>query len=112
MDNKPITVMVFLDQDDSGGIYQMECIEREGKTWLVPLWLEPLSKEYRTPGRLILLDNLPHQDNGPDSPFGRYTLNIALPKAFLSLGQLQATPPFVVVDLPDADQIPTSDQVH
>lgn len=111
MNNDPIKALVYLD-DHSGSIFLMDCIVREGKTWLVPIWLESLSKEHKTPARLILLDNLPHQDNGPDSPFGRYTLQIAIPKVFLSLGQLPEVPPFVVVDLPDVDRLPAPNQIH
>ena len=105
MQDQTLKAMVFLD-DQSGDVYQMDCIVREGKTWLVPIWLETLSKEHKSPGRLVLLDNLPHQDNGQGSPFGRYTLQIALPKAFLSLGHLPAMPPFVVADPVDALQTP------
>jgi hypothetical protein len=109
----PITLkaLVFLD-DASESIFQMDCIVHVGKTWLVPIWLESLSKEHKTPARLILLDNLPHQDNGPNSPFGRYTLQIAIPKVLLSLGQLPPMPPFVVLDLPDGDRLPAPNQIH
>jgi hypothetical protein len=46
---------------DDGKIYECDVIEFEGKTWLVPHWIDAPSQGVTSPGRLILLDTIPHK---------------------------------------------------
>lgn len=97
---------------NSGETFKMDCVEREGKTWLVPTWIESLDGRYKVPARLILLDNLPHEVT-PGAPFGDFLLNIALPIELLNrASSVPSKEPFVVIDLPDGSPEPPSSTHH
>lgn len=66
--------------------YQMDTIEHEGKMWLVPCWLEASSEGWKTPERIICLDDLPHQKGSSDI-LADFILNDPLPIFVLS-GQI------------------------
>jgi hypothetical protein len=101
-----LSALVFLDNDE-GEIFKMDVIEHEGKHWLVPEWLESIATGQRTPARIILVDNLPHQNcigSGPSD----FVVNIALPTSLVRGGdRSKVGPPFVVQDLPGIDRSPS-----
>jgi len=91
---------------DDGKIDSCDTIEHEGGLWLVPVWLEAPTQGWRKPGRIIRMDNLPHQ-NAPAGFQQQYVLNVPIPRAVLD----GRTPPeqahgFVVIDAPPNIEVP------
>jgi hypothetical protein len=68
---------------DGISVFPMDTIEYEGKFWLVPIWLESPTEEWRTPARLIGLPNLHTQDlRGTQAPVD-FAVQVPIPKAVL-----------------------------
>lgn len=51
----------MLGSDDDGQILICDTIEHEGGLWLVPEWRINKTQRWRTPIRIILIDQLRHQ---------------------------------------------------
>lgn len=58
---KIFKTIVTLSGTGKGIIYKADTIEYEGKMWLVPTWLETPSVGWKTPERIVCLDELPYQ---------------------------------------------------
>lgn len=55
------TIMMSFSDGEYGKIFKADVITHEGKSWIVPEWLENSATGKMKPVRLILLDSLPHQ---------------------------------------------------
>ena len=99
---KILTAMVAFENPGSGTIYKADVIEREGKHWLVPEWLENLQEGWRSPLRIVLLDVLPHQVT-TGSAFGDFVLTSPIRRDIFD-GKVPASadPRYVVVEGPDS----------
>lgn len=85
---------------DGAGLVTMDVIDHEGRSWLVPSWLENQAEGWQTPERLILLATIPHQVELVGTG-RRYVVNIELPRSLLDpLTPWAGGLPFVVVDRP------------
>lgn len=56
-----VHAMVIIQDANGNGIHRMDVIEFEGKTWLVPEWLDMPSAQVTMPARIVLVDTLPHE---------------------------------------------------
>jgi hypothetical protein len=75
-----LKTMVFFPDVVPGGTGQCDTIEYEGRFWLVPFWKNTPDGRWRSPARIIPLDQLAHQDVR-GSPFGDFVLTEGIPKA-------------------------------
>ena len=83
------------------GLVSIDTIEYDGGLWLVPKWLDNLSKGYSTPERIIRLDFLAHDTHALDSPF-QFSLRYSIPKeAFDGPNPNKNASAFVVLLAPD-----------
>jgi hypothetical protein len=57
-----LKTMVFFSDVPDGQIYHCGTIEYEGRFWLVPYWRKSPAGEWRTPARIIPLDQFVCQD--------------------------------------------------
>ena len=83
---------------DDGTIYTVDTLEHEGKSWLVPEWLEAPTEGWRTPKYMICIDGLRRSGpTGPDYP-AEWVLDDPIPKSVLD-GETEDQ--FEVVHTPD-----------
>lgn len=84
-----------------GQLLIADVVEFEGKTWLVPHWIDfPLEKVSR-PLRIIRLDSLPHQKVPPNDHY-QYIVDCPIPKCVFE-GQIppQSQIAFEIVESPE-----------
>jgi hypothetical protein len=97
--------------DGAGELFSVECIEHAGHTWLVTRWNEAPAEGWKTPARLVMLDNLPHQKTG--RAFGDYNVQVGLPRSlFYDPAPWSGELPFVVVDQPPEMRVPIPRGIH
>lgn len=70
---------------DGTRVFACDGVDFEGKVWVVLEWaISADERGWKSPERMICIDNLPHQSLPPDNPFGvDFAVNTALPKAIL-----------------------------
>lgn len=78
--------------------FECDTILWHGEYWLVPEWLEDENKGKRQPVRIILLDNLPHQESRLESGH-HFVLNEPIPKRVFD-GQAPSEKPYRVINFP------------
>lgn len=86
----------FVAVEGSNEISIADTIEHEGKLWLVPEWLEATEEGWRTPARIILMEDLKQQPAPKGYP-ADFLLNEPIPK---SVFDGQTTDGYTVVDRP------------
>ena len=92
--------LVGFEGDSIQQLRRVDTIEHEGKTWLVPYWIDNLDKGTSRPERIVLLDLLEYTDS--DGLRGiSHTLKTPMPKCVF---EGQNPPPskgvFVIVENP------------
>jgi hypothetical protein len=72
---KILNAMISIENE---GVFVCECVEYDGKVWIVPEWKDYPAKGYSRPARIICLSNLPHTGrfSGVD-----YVLRDPIPRA-------------------------------
>jgi hypothetical protein len=71
-----------------GKIESYDAIEHEGKLWLVPHWIDNLSRKETRPFRIIRFDNLAHQAT-KGAQWGDFALTYPLPSVLLEMKPLE-----------------------
>jgi hypothetical protein len=71
-----------------GKIESYDAIEHEGKLWLVPHWIDNLTRKETRPFRIIRFDNLAHQST-KGAQWGDFALTHPLPPALFEMRPLE-----------------------
>jgi hypothetical protein len=74
---------VLLTVDEGRSLVAMEAIRYENRLWLVPAWRLQANAAYRTPLRMICLDNIRHDTLPWDAPADLLVLD-ALPESIFA----------------------------
>lgn len=89
----PKTLRALILIEGEQDVTPCDAVHFQGRTWLVPMWLEAPSQGLRRPERIILVDELPHQTL-PASAGADLLVNRPIPRVVL-LGQIPTELRFV-----------------
>jgi hypothetical protein len=91
-----MAVRRVLYQRDDGAPFIGDAISYEGKTWLVPEWLQGPTAGTRCPARIVCLDGLPQRKPSPQEAACDLVLEAPLKKDVLD-GRLLSHNPLVIL---------------
>lgn len=77
---KRFTAMIAVE--GSSSVDRCDGIEYDGRSWLVPYWLEPAGGEWRQPERIVPLDHLPGVQEA-NFAGASFVVGVPIPKTIL-----------------------------
>ena len=78
---KTLKAVIFVEGGNA--IFAADVIRYKGKRWIVPQWLENPSEGWKTPERIVCLDNLQHQKLPRGDARGDFAVNVPIPRSVL-----------------------------
>jgi hypothetical protein len=82
---------------DGRSVFLMDTIEFQGKLWLVPVWLESPTEGWKTPERIICLENLPVRDLRNTSQFADFAVQAPI---VMDVFDGKSNPVYIVLEHP------------
>jgi hypothetical protein len=97
---------ILFQKEETGGLFKGDVIEYEGKSWLVPEWLQGPTAGTLCPARIICLDDLSVSKAEPQYQVD-LVLSIPLNRDILEGRKVSRSP--LVIEKPDIHLRETSD---